>query len=72
LHKQPVGTFDPPADATNELIQAAGAHPLPDADSVPQTSLTTKDGEPMTMHVRSMMLTNSVTVSASDRWVDYD
>jgi hypothetical protein len=55
---------------TSRYFQAAGAHPLPDADSVRVTSLTTKDGEPMTVHVGSAVLTILVVVPISDRRFD--
>jgi hypothetical protein len=55
---------------TSRYFQAAGAHPLPDADSVQATSLTTKDGEPMTTHVWSAVLTVLVVVPIPDRGFD--
>jgi hypothetical protein len=54
----------------SRYFQAAGAHPLPDADSVRGASLTTKDGEPMTMHVWSAVLTILVVVPIHDRRFD--
>jgi hypothetical protein len=44
--------------------------PLPDADGVRGGSLTTKDGEPMTMHVGSAMLTILVAVPIFRRRFD--
>jgi len=54
----------------SRYFQAAGAHPLPDADSVQAMSLTTKDGEPMTTHVWSAVLTVLVVVPILDRGFD--
>jgi hypothetical protein len=59
-----------PANVSDELLQAAGAHPLPDADGVREGSLTTNDGEPMTMHVGSAMLTILVAVPIFRRRFD--